>query len=136
MAEQASLVQDGVDRINEAYESIEEEVRRVQKQLNSRRQKIEKQFSKSRKDAERQTRKEVKRIRSEFMKNPVVKRLEGIRKDVNKQVESAVDNLLGSMQIASKADLSRLDRKLNTINRRLKGIEKARKANGAAPAAH
>ncbi len=128
---QASLVQDGVDRINDAFQSIDSEFQRVQKELAQRRKTIEKQFNKSRKTVEKQTRGEVKRLRTEFRKNPIVKRAESLRKDVTKQVEDGIDNLLGLLQIASKSDLHRLDRKLNTMNRRLKEIDSARKTNGS-----
>ena len=43
MAE-ASIVQDGIDRVRDAFENIEDEAARVQKQLRSRRRKLEKQL--------------------------------------------------------------------------------------------
>lgn len=123
MAEQANVIQEGVDRINDAFSSIDDEFQRVQKEVANRRKHVEKR-----------TRKQVKRLRSEFNKNPYVKRAEKLRKDTAKQIESTVDDVLSFFQIASKADLTRIDRKLNTINKRLKEIEKARKSNGASPA--
>jgi hypothetical protein len=123
MAEQASLVQDGVDRINEAFRSIDGEFQRVQKDLSARRNSIEKRFKKSRKTIEKQSRKEVNRLRAEFRKSPAVKRAETLRKDINKQLESGMDNILGLFQIASKADMGRIDRKLNALGRRIKEIE-------------
>jgi len=123
MSEQASLVHDGVDRINEAFRSIDGEFQRVQKDLSARRETIEKRFKKSRKTIEKQSRKEVSRLRVEFRKNPAVKRAESLRKDINKQFESGMDNLLGLFQIASKSDMSRIDRKLNALGRRIKEIE-------------
>jgi hypothetical protein len=130
MAEQASLVQDGVDRINEAFRSIDEEFQRVQKDLNGRRETIEKRFTKRRKSIEKQSRTEVNRLRSEFRKNSLVKRAESLRKDLNKQLESNMDNLLGLFQIASKTDMGRIDRKLTALGRRIKEIENGPKASG------
>ena len=135
MAEQASLVQEGVDRINEALRSIDGEFQRVQRDLSNRRQSIEKQFTKSRKSIEKQSRKEVNRLRAEFRKNTLVKHAESLRKDVNKQLESGMDNILGMLQIASKSDMGRIDRKLTALGRRIKEIENARKANGSATSA-
>jgi hypothetical protein len=123
MAEQANLVQDGVDRLNEAFRSIDGEFQRVQKDLNKRRETVEKRLKKSRKSFEKQSRKEVGRLQAEFRKNPVVKRAESLRKDINKQLESNLDNLLGMFQIASKADMGRIDRKLSALGRRIKEIE-------------
>ncbi len=127
MAQQASLVQEGVDRINEAFKSIDSEFQRVQKGLSKRRQAIEKQLTKNRKSVERQSRKEVDRLRAEFRKNPIVKRAESVRNDINKQLESGMDNILGVFQIPSKSDMSRIDRKLNALGRRIKEIETVRK---------
>jgi len=126
MAQQANLMQEGVDRINEALRSIDDEFQRVQKDLKGRRQTIEKRIQKRRKSIEKQTRKEVGRLRSEFDKNPLVRRARTLQKDVNKQVEASVDNLLGLFQIASKSDMERIDRKLSALGRRIKEIEKVR----------
>jgi len=123
MAEQASLVQEGVDRINEAFKSIDGEFQRVQKDLTKRRQTIEKRLQKRRKSLEKQSKKEVDRLRAEFRKNPLVKRAESVRKDINKQLESGMDNLLGLFQIPSKSDVGRLERKVNALGRRLKEVE-------------
>jgi hypothetical protein len=131
MAEQASLVQDGVDRINEAFRSIDGEFQRVQKDLSARRNSIEKRFKKSRKTIEKQSRKEVNRLRTEFRKNPAVKRAETLRKDINKQFESGMDNILGLFQIASRSDMGRIDRKLNALGRRIKEIEDTPKTNSS-----
>lgn len=132
MAEQASLVQEGVDRINGALRSIDGEFQRVQQDLGDRRRSFEKQFTKSRKSMEKQSRKEVKRIRSRVSKSPLVKRAESLRKDVNKQLESGMDNILGLFQIASRSDMGRIDRRLNALVRRVKEIENGRKVNGSA----
>ena len=127
MSEQVSLVQEGVDRLNEAFQSIDDEFQRVQKQLNTRRRSFEKQLTNRRKKAEKSTRKQLNRFQSELKSTPIYKRAESFRKDTTKQIESGVDSLLGLLQIASRGDLQRIDRKLTTLGRRLKEIEKASK---------
>jgi polyhydroxyalkanoate synthesis regulator phasin len=62
-----------------------------------------------------------------------VKRADAVRKDVTKQVETRVDSLLGLMQVASRSDVQRINKKLTTLNRRLKAIEESRKTNGSSP---
>lgn len=135
MAEQASLVQDSVDRINEAFRSIDGEFQRVKRDLSDRRGSIEKRFKKSRKTLEKQSRKEVSRLRAEFRKNPTVKRAGALRNDINKQLESGMDNILGLLQIASRSDMGRIDRKLTTLGRRIREIETTAKANRGANSA-
>jgi len=97
------------------------------------RKSLEKEFASKRKTVEKRTRKELKRIQSELKKNPIVKRADAVRKDVTKQVETRVDSLLGLMQVASRSDVQRINKKLTTLNRRLKAIEESRKTNGSSP---
>lgn len=133
MAEQQSRSEARESRINEAVQFVDDEFQRVQKQLRARRRSLEREFATRRRTVERRTRKELKRIQSELKKNPIVMRAESVRKDVSKQVESSVDALLGMIQVASRADVQRINRKLNTLNRRLKAIEDSRKTNGSTP---
>ena len=133
MAEQVSLVQEGIDRLNDAFQSIDGEFQRVQKELNSRRESVEKQFNSKRKDVEKRARKELNRFQSELKKSPFVKRAKSLQKDWTKEVETNVDSFLGLIRVASRADVERIDKKLTTLNRQLKEIEKARKANVASP---
>jgi 23S rRNA pseudoU1915 N3-methylase RlmH len=138
MAQQANFVQEGVDRVREAVSSIESDFQRVQKrvekQLNARRKSIEKQVKARRKNIERRTQKQVRRLRTELKKNPYVKRAQGVMDDATKQWESGVDSVLGALQVASRRDVTRIDRKLNQINRKLRDLEKAKGGNGAAKA--
>jgi hypothetical protein len=135
MAQQASLVQEGVDRFREAFDSLELE--RVQKQLAQRRKRLEKQIASGRRQWEKRTRKQVKRLRTEIRKNSLVKRLQSIQKDATSQVESGFDQVLSALRIASKRDVDRIDRRLGQIQRKLKDLEQAgtRKVNGDAASA-
>jgi len=136
MAQQAtSFVQEGVDRFNEARERIDAEVQRVQKELKTRRKKVERQFKSSRNRLEKQTRKQVKQIEKELQKNTLVKRAEELRDQASRQVESVVDSVLNALQIASKTDLQKIDRKLTKVNKKLREIEDTRKTNGRQPPA-
>jgi len=136
MAQQANFVQDGVDRLREAVSSIEGDLERmqdrVQEEFTTRRKSIEKQVSSSRKNFEKKTQKQVKRLRSELRKNTYVKRAQGVVDDATKQFEQGVDNILAVLNVASKQDLSRIDRKLNQINKKLRDLEKSKQGNGAA----
>ena len=133
MTEPETLSEARESRINEAVQFFDDEFQRVQKELGARRKSIEKEFASKRKTVEKRTRKELKRIQSELKKNPIVKRADAVRKDVTKQVETRVDSLLGLMQVASRSDVQRINKKLTTLTRRLKAIEDSRKTNGSSP---
>jgi hypothetical protein len=64
-----------------------------------------------------------------------VKRLETIRKDATKQFEQGVSTVLNRLQIASKSDLDRIDRKISLINKQMKEIGRRKRPNGAAASA-
>ena len=133
MAEQ-SFVQDGMDRLQSARERVDDEIQRVQKQLRTRRRNLERQINKGRRDFERQTRKQVKQLQSDIRKNTWVKRLDELREDASKQLESAVSSVLGVLQIASKSDVQKIDRKLTKLSKKLRDIE-TRRSNSRQAAA-
>ncbi len=130
MAEQANLVHEGVDRFNAAFESLGDEVDRLQKRIQMRRKAFEKQLTDRRKRIEKRTRKQVDRIESELRKYPIMKRLQDLRKDAVRQIESGVDSVLDVLPIATKSDLKRVERKISQISRKVKDLERVRKANG------
>ncbi len=132
MSEQVSFVQEGVDRFNAAFERIDEERLRLQKQVRARRKSFEKQITSGRRDFEKRTRKQVKRLRTELRRYTVVKRAERLQADARRRIEERVDGFLGLLSIASRSDLERIDRKLDRISRKLKEIEQPRRGNGAA----
>jgi hypothetical protein len=137
MAEEASIVQDGIDRFRDAFGNIEDEVERVQKNIRTRRRKFEKRVEIGRKDFEKRVEtgrkdfeKRTRRLRTEVSKNPTFKRLDGIRKDATKRYEEGVETLLNTLQVASKGDVKRIDRKISQLSKKLKEMERAKKANG------
>ena len=137
MAEEASIVQDGIDRFRDAFGNIEDEVERVQKNIRIRRRKLEKRVESGRKDFEQRVdtgrkdfEKRTRKLRTEVSKNPTFKRLDGIRKDATKRYEEGVETLLNTLQVASKGDVQRIDRKISQLSKKLKEMERAKKANG------
>lgn len=130
MAQQTNFIQEGVDRVRETVSSIESDFEKVQKRMRreyqARSKAIEKQVVTRRRRIERQTERQVKRLQAEFKKNPYVKRAQGAMDDATKQIERGVDSVLEALNVASRRDLQRIDRKLNQINRKLSGIEQTK----------
>ena len=132
MAQQAtSFVDEAGERITAARERVDSEISRLQKDLATRRKKIEKQLNTSRKNFEKQTRKQVKRIEKDLRKSDAVKAIESWRGQVESLLEETLEGVLGALQVASKSDVKKIDRKLTKLTKRLKDIERARQANGA-----
>ncbi len=101
----SSLLQDGMESIGETYRDLDE------------------QISKRRKTFEKRTRKELNGLRKKLPK-----RVQHLQRDGARWVEKKVVNVLGLLQLASKSDLNRIDRKLGEINRRLGELAPAKKS--------
>lgn len=139
MAQEASIVQDGIDRFRDAFGNLEDEFERVQRQLRARRRKIEKQLAANRRGLEKRVEsgrkdleKRTRKLRAEVRKSPTFKRLESLRKDAARRYEEGVETFLNALQIASKSDVQRIDRKISQLHRKLKEMEKAGPGSQAA----
>lgn len=118
---QASLIQDGLDRFESVVKSVERDFKRLQKQADKRRKELEKR-------AERQ----VKKLQTELRKNPVVQRAESLRVDAVRAVEEGVETLLGTLRIASHAEITRLERKVGQLGRKVRQLEQQLESERAA----
>jgi len=141
MAEQTSFVREGFERVSSAFERIPDELQRVQREIQKRRKTFERQLAGSRRDLgkrtreiERRTRRQVERVRAEIRRLPIARRVDRLRADAEKALERGVDAFLGVLQIASKSDLDRIDKKLGQMSRKLKEMERTR-GNGHAASA-
>ena len=130
MAQTESLVDQGVDRVQDALKSADKEFQRFQRRVRTRRRTIERRIQSQRKSLEKNLEKQAKSIEKQaqkqiqqIRKNDLVKRAETLGKDVQSQIESGLESVLSIFQIASKADIRRVDRKLNRISKKLKELE-------------
>ncbi len=107
------LVRDGLDRVRSAVSSIDREWKQVNRQVSRRRKAIE-----------RQTQRQMTRFVSQLQRNPWLSRAQTLAGDAQRQIEAGIGTVLGSLRIASRSDLERIDRQLARIARRLHEIEK------------
>ena len=127
------FVEEGRERIHAARSRIDAEVSRARRELGARRRRLERTLEKNRRNLEKQARRQVKDIQEELLGNPVVQRLEELSEQATRRLEGAIGSLLGALQIASRSDVRKLDRKLSKLGKRLEEIERARGANGRHP---
>ncbi|MEE3326330.1 MAG: hypothetical protein VX252_03280 [Myxococcota bacterium] len=134
MTATASLLDESLDRVQTAWKSMEKEVQKVQKQFEDRSA-----------DFNKRAEKQIKQLQKGFEAYPGVKRARSFGDDIKKeidgrmtwvseQVETSVASLLSGMQIASRTEIDKLDRKLNRISRRLKALDKALNEKAESPA--
>jgi Poly(hydroxyalcanoate) granule associated protein (phasin) len=117
---EANFIQDGIDRVQSAFQTLDKEYRRLQRTADKRRKEFEKR-------AERQ----IKRFQTELRKNPIVKRAEGVRARVDEARGEArqamvqrLETLLGSLHVATRTEIEKLDRKLAQLNKKVRDLEK------------
>jgi Ser-tRNA(Ala) deacylase AlaX len=128
MAQRSTLVQEGLQRVRTAAEILDHRFRRLQKRLDTERKSFEKRIESQRKAIERRTQRQLERLLARLRESKLAHRAETLREDAAQRLETGASALLGALQIASKGDLDRIDRKLSQLTRKLKDIEK----NGAA----
>jgi len=114
MAQSTSLVQDGLDRVRSVVKSVDKEFQRVQKRVTAQRKQIEKR-----------TTRQVGKTLAQIRELPLVQRAESLRSEATQRLEASVEGVLAALQIASKGDLEKIDRKLSQLTRKLREIEKS-----------
>ena len=117
MEERANFIDEGIDRVQGAWSSVEDEFEKLQKNLEKRRKTFEKE-----------TDKRVKK----FEKSTFGKRVVSFREDAQKQIESNVETVLGLFPVASSAEIKRLERKVSTLTRKVNALEKKKSASPSA----
>jgi polyhydroxyalkanoate synthesis regulator phasin len=148
MARNNGLLEEGRERFEGALKDMERDWKRLQRRADQ-----------GRKQFEQRAQKQVKRIQAELRKSPLVKRAdeqrkalerrarklgselrnstpvkraEELRKDATTRIESQIESLFGLLHIASAADVTRLERKVDQLNRKLRELEKGNSPQAAA----
>ncbi len=119
MEQRANFIDEGIDRVQEAWTSVEDEF-----------DKLQKNFQKRRKSFEKQTEKRVKK----FEGTPFGKRIVSFREDAQKQIETNVESILGLFPVASRTEVKRLERKVTQLTRKVNALEKAGAPKKSSPA--
>jgi len=99
----------GADRLTDAYQSMRKEVRHLRKRV------------------EKQTRTSLR----ELQVNPLLERVRELRSGAVHWLAIGVGTVLGRLQIVSRSEIERVDRKLTQIDRRLRQVRKTRKIDSA-----
>ena len=125
MAQQASVVREGVDQLRTAVRRVDRQFRKIQRQVETRRKQLGKEVTSRRKAIEKQAQRQLARFQREIQKQPLVKRAESLRAGASRQIERGVATFLDALPIATKSELERVDRKIAGISRKLRELEKA-----------
>jgi len=106
----------GFDRFNDALRSLDDQIQDLREQFDDRRKGIEKEVRQRADD-----------VQSQLKKNPLYKRAERARKDWEEQIDKARSSVYDVFGLATKSDIDKLNKKLNTISRKLTDLAKEAK---------
>ncbi len=105
----------GFDRFNDALRGLDDQVQELRDRFDDQRRKVEDEFRKRSDD-----------IQSRLRKTPFYKRARRVREEVEEQVERSRAQVYELIGLASRSELEKIDRKLNTLSRKLNELVKER----------
>ena len=121
---QQNLVESAVGNMRSAVKVANRRLQKLQKEIDGRRKSVEKDLRAGRRRLEQRTQREVSRLVARAEKLPLVKQATSFYGDASRQLEAGVETVLGALQIASRSEVERLDRKLSQVSRKLRDLEK------------
>lgn len=135
-----NIFEEGVERVEEAITQIGDDFEQLQKRAEKRRKEFElnaeRRIKKFRTDLRKnewvkaadKRRKELEKRADRFRKNVEgsgpFKRAEELRKDAEQAIEERVDSVLETMRIASHGEITKLERKVNALQRKVRELER------------
>ena len=112
-----------IDRLNDVLKDIDSQIQTIRDRFEGRRRELEDDL-----------RQRAQGVQDQLQGNPLFKRAEAARKTIEGRVEEARCGLFDSIGLASKDDVARLTKKLNSVSRKLNEVAKqAREREDQAP---
>jgi polyhydroxyalkanoate synthesis regulator phasin len=142
MARNQGLFEEGRERFEGALKGMERDWKRLQKRADQGRRQFEQRAQRQVKRIQTELRKSplvkraeeqrkalerrARKLGNELLNSSAVKRAEELRKDAEARIENQIESLFGLLRIASSAEVSRLERKVDQLNKKLRELEKHR----------
>ena len=104
------------DRFNDTLKNLDDQLQELRDRFDDQRKKFEGQFSRQREKLEEQVR-----------ESALYKRSERVRREVETQVERGRATIFDVFGIAAKSEIDKINRKLNTISKKLNELAKEQK---------
>ncbi len=113
-----STLDDTLDEIQARFKKAGKEMEKMQKRA-----------EKNRRTFQTRAQKRVEKAQKELRKISVVKKAEDFTSDVRKQIETGVDDVMSRMPLASNNEVKKLEKKVNSLTRKVRALEKAAAPN-------
>jgi len=103
----------GFDRFNDALKSMDQQIQEIRDAVEDRRQQVSGEF-----------RKRADQFEDDLKKSELYKRLEVAGREIGDQVDRTRSQLYDVFGVASKSDVERLNRRLNTLSKKINELAK------------
>ncbi len=144
MARNQGLIEEGRERVEGALKDMGRDWKRLQKRADQGRKQFEQRAQREVKrlqseirksplvkraeEQRRQLERRARKLSSELRKSPAVKRAESLRKDAETRLGGQLESLFGLLRIASTSEMTRLERKVDQLTRKLRELERGAQA--------
>ena len=88
-------------------------------------QKLQDRAAKNRKKIGKRAQAQAQELQKQLLEFPPIKAAEEFRSEIYKQVESNLKEIMNRIPVATQADLKKLDKKVNTMARKIRALEKS-----------
>ena len=105
MAEPSNI---GFERLNDAFRNLDDQLQELRERFDDQLRRVENSWNERREE-----------LRDQVRKTALYKRSEQVRKDFEEQVDRGRAQLYDAFGIASKSEIQKLSRKLNTLSKKL-----------------
>ncbi len=105
----------GLERLNDAFRNLDDQLQELRERFDDQLRRVENSWSERREE-----------LRSQVSKTALYKRGEQVRKDLEEQVDRGRAQLYEVFGIASKSEIQKLSRKLNTLSKKLHELARER----------
>jgi polyhydroxyalkanoate synthesis regulator phasin len=144
MARNQGILEEGRERFEGALKDMERDWKRLQKRADQGRKQFEQQAQRQVKkiqtglrknplvkraeEQRKQLERRARKLGNELRNSTAVKRAESLRKDAETRFEEQLQSLFGLLRIASASEVTRLERKVDQLGRKLRELEKGAQA--------
>lgn len=113
MEEQVSLFEDGIGRLQTGFRNVGGEL-----------QKLQLRATKNGRDISERAQAQALEIQKQLLEFPPIKAADNYRGEVYKQLESSLLELWHRLPVASQDDVTKLEKKVNSMSRKIRALEK------------
>ena len=114
MQARANIIEESFERVQERFRSAGEEL-----------QKLQDRATENRREFSKRTQERTEKVQKQLLKVPAIKAADDFRVEVFKQMEANMDEFLSRLPVASNTDIKKLERKVSTLTKKVRALEKS-----------